>query len=77
MDDDDDEDELQAKIAEEHSKFLEQQRSWQEQRRASRPWSAPPLMSPRPESQRVKMVEAARLALPEGECMQGCSTSSR
>mmetsp|Transcript_8195 Transcript_8195/g.21858 ORF Transcript_8195/g.21858 Transcript_8195/m.21858 type:complete len:1248 (+) Transcript_8195:163-3906(+) len=53
---------LQAKIQEEHAKFKEEQRRWQAQVRAARPWSAPPLSSPRPESQRLKKHEASEMA---------------
>eukprot|EP00195_Chlamydomonas_chlamydogama_P011548 CAMPEP_0202907058 /NCGR_PEP_ID=MMETSP1392-20130828/41152_1 /ASSEMBLY_ACC=CAM_ASM_000868 /TAXON_ID=225041 /ORGANISM="Chlamydomonas chlamydogama, Strain SAG 11-48b" /LENGTH=335 /DNA_ID=CAMNT_0049595799 /DNA_START=167 /DNA_END=1170 /DNA_ORIENTATION=+ len=57
VEDDEAEDEVDLKIAEEHEKFKENQAKWQEQVKASRPWSAPPLGSPRPESQRRRDEE--------------------
>jgi hypothetical protein len=61
-DDDSDDDELQGHIMHEHAKFLEGQKARQEALRAARPWSAPPLMSPRPESQRTRQAENVELA---------------
>eukprot|EP00201_Polytomella_parva_P004766 CAMPEP_0175075320 /NCGR_PEP_ID=MMETSP0052_2-20121109/21924_1 /TAXON_ID=51329 ORGANISM="Polytomella parva, Strain SAG 63-3" /NCGR_SAMPLE_ID=MMETSP0052_2 /ASSEMBLY_ACC=CAM_ASM_000194 /LENGTH=382 /DNA_ID=CAMNT_0016343971 /DNA_START=168 /DNA_END=1313 /DNA_ORIENTATION=- len=55
-------DEVESKIAEEHTKFLDAQAKWQEQIRASRPWSTPPLSSPRPEDQRQRDEEAKQLS---------------
>jgi hypothetical protein len=65
---------LQAKIQEEHAKFKEQQQRWQAQVRAARPWSAPPLSSPRPESQRIKKNEASELACAPGGSLKGTQT---
>jgi hypothetical protein len=59
--DDGDDDELQAVITSHHEKFVRGQVARQESLRASRPWSAPPLMSPRPEQQRAKLAEAEAL----------------
>lgn len=61
--DDSDDESLQQKIAEEYSTFVAEQAERQEQQRGtSRSWSAPPLMSPRPETQRAKKAEAETLA---------------
>lgn len=57
------EDALEVKIAEEHMKFKEAQKQYQEKVRATRPWSAPPLGSPRPEDLSKRKQEAAELAL--------------
>ncbi|GAX77599.1 hypothetical protein CEUSTIGMA_g5043.t1 [Chlamydomonas eustigma] len=45
-------DPIEVKIQEEHSKFKEAQAAYQEKVRAARPWSAPPLGSPQPHQQR-------------------------
>ncbi len=58
----DDEDQLQAKISEEYNAFVLEQKLRQESLRATRPWSAPPLMSPRPDTQRARKAEAEALA---------------
>jgi hypothetical protein len=60
---DDGDEQLEAKISEEHGKFKEAQVVYQERVRAARPWSAPPLGSPRPEKQRKHGQEAAATAL--------------
>ena len=81
-DGDGDEDEaeaLEAKIAEEHLKFKEAQQQYQEKVRAARPWSAPPLGSPRPEDLSQRKEEAAALAIemPDGSPSNLDSVSER
>ncbi|KAJ9529362.1 hypothetical protein QJQ45_013792 [Haematococcus lacustris] len=71
--DDDQEDDLQDKIAKHHAEFLAQQAARREQVRAAAPWSAPPLMSPRPETQRQKKVEALELSTPATPVGKGLS----
>lgn len=56
------EDIIDTKIAEEHAKFLTEQAVWHERVRASRPWSAPPLSSPRPDAQRSRGEERCATA---------------
>ena len=67
--DDDSDDALEAKISEEHGKFKEAQVEYQEKVRAARPWSAPPLGSPRPEKQR-KHDQQVAAALETSSSMQ-------
>ncbi|KAG2444272.1 hypothetical protein HXX76_001029 [Chlamydomonas incerta] len=51
------EDEVERKIAEEHAKYKEAQAKRQEEVRANRSWSAPPMESPRPEQQKERERE--------------------
>eukprot|EP00198_Chlamydomonas_reinhardtii_P010955 XP_001700292.1 predicted protein [Chlamydomonas reinhardtii] len=51
------EDEVERKIAEEHVKYKEAQAKRQEEVRANRSWSAPPMESPRPEQQKERERE--------------------
>ncbi|GFR44929.1 hypothetical protein Agub_g6015 [Astrephomene gubernaculifera] len=51
------EDEVERKIDEEHAKFREAQAKRQEEVRANRPWSSPPIESPRPEQQKERERE--------------------
>ena len=63
-------DEVDQLIEAEHGKYQERRELWQEKLRASRPWSAPALGSPRPETQRRRDKEReAAASKPEGVCM--------
>lgn len=52
--DQDDEDEVEKRVAEEHAKYRDAQAKRLEEVRANRSWSAPPMESPRPEVQRER-----------------------
>lgn len=57
------EDAVERKIKEElYPQFQEAKARWQEQVRAGRAWSAPPLSSPRPDVQRARVEERVRTA---------------
>ena len=60
-DEDNDDKELEDRIAEEHAKFKEEQAKYQEKDRAARPWSAPPLGSPLPEKLAQRKRESEQL----------------
>ncbi len=70
-DDTEDEEELQNLISAQYSQFAQEQAVRQEALRASRPWSAPPLMSPRPDTQRARKAEA------EAEAASGAKKGER
>jgi hypothetical protein len=74
---DDEDDDLEAKITEEHVKFKEAQAEYQKQVRAARPWSAPPLGSPRPEKQRKREAEQLETLQESSSTLGSPSVSER